>query len=112
VRLAAGSGTLCLYPGKEAAGVEIGACGSVLLGSIHASGDGYFQNQSDASPWIAGRLGLTLAVPLTRRWATRAGAEFWVPFRRYIPLVENVGPVYDPAPFGVSLTIGPELRFF
>jgi len=91
--------------------VDLAACVSFLIGRFHGSGHGYYANESEASLWLAGGLGGTLAFELSRHWAIRLGLDMLVPFRRYDPEVDRVGVAYDAPPIAFVLGFGPELRF-
>jgi hypothetical protein len=110
LNLAAGSVGLCGYPNPIGTAVELGACASMLVGGIRASGRGFYTDGEAAALWLAGRFGVTLAVPLARQWATRLGLDVLFPFRRYSVVVDRVGPVFDPPAAAVILTFGPEFR--
>jgi hypothetical protein len=110
-RIAGGSAGFCVYPNRDGASLELGACAAVLLGKFQASGSGFFEDRDAEAFWTAGRLGATLAVPLARHWAVRVSADLLVPFRRYTLAVERVGLVYEPSPAAFAVTFGPELRF-
>jgi hypothetical protein len=110
LNLAAGSFGLCGYPNPIGRATELGACAAVLVGGIRANGRGFYTNDEAAALWLAGRFGVTLAVPLARHWATRLGLDVLLPFRRYSVVVDRVGPVFDPPAAAVILTFGPEFR--
>jgi hypothetical protein len=110
LNLAAGSLGLCGYPNPIGTATELGACASVLVGGIRANGREFYTNDEAAALWLAGRFGVTLAVPLARHWATRLGLDVLLPFRRYSVVVDRVGPVFDPPTAAVILTFGPEFR--
>jgi hypothetical protein len=109
VGVAAGSAGICAYPLDR--GVELGACASFLAGRIHASGHHFFDDTATSSLWLASRVGITVALPLTSHWVARLGADLLFPFRRYSLVVERVGTVYDPSIAGFVLSFGPEVRF-
>jgi hypothetical protein len=110
VGLAGGDLALCAYFARFGR-AEVAGCGSLRLGSFHGTGQGFYSNRSDASLWIAGGVGATLAIELTRHWVLRFGLDLLVPFRQYTPEIERVGVAYTPGPVGVLLDLGPELRF-
>jgi hypothetical protein len=110
LNLAAGSIGLCGYPNPIGTAAELGACAAVLVGGMRASGRGFYADDDDAALWLAGRFGVTLALPLTRHWATRLGLDVLLPFRRYSVVVDRVGAVFDPPAAAVVLTFGPEFR--
>jgi hypothetical protein len=109
VGVAAGSAGICAYPLES--GVELGACASFFAGRIHASGHGFSYDGATSSLWLASRVGITVALPLTSHWVARLGADLFLPLRRYSLVVERVGTVYDPSAAGFALSFGPEVRF-
>jgi hypothetical protein len=110
VGLAGGNLELCAAVAQSGR-VELGACGSFLIGSFRGSGHGYYADEDDSSLWLAGELGATLALELDRHWALRLGLGVLVPFRRYSPEVDRVGVAYEAPPLALVLGFGPEFRF-
>lgn len=110
VGLAGGNLDVCAAVARTGP-VELGGCVSFLIGSFRASGHGYYVDDGDASLWLAGGLGVTLAFELSRHWAIRLGLGMLVPFSRYSPAVDRVGVAYDAPPIAGVLGFGPEFRF-
>jgi len=111
VNLAAGHVGLCAYLDARGDRLELGACATLLLGQLRASGEGFYEDKQASSFWIAGAIGATLAVPLARHWALRVGLDAVIPFRQYTLEVDRVGVVFDSSALGLALAFGPEFRF-
>jgi len=111
LNLAAGRVGLCGYLDARADHLELGACATLLLGQLSASGQGFYEDRSASSFWSAGAIGATLGIPLARHWALRFGMDLVIPFKRYTLEVERSGEVFESSPVGLALSLGPEFRF-
>jgi hypothetical protein len=110
VGLAGANFDICASVARSGA-IDLGACASFLFGRFHGSGHGFYADEDDASPWLAGGLGATLAFELSRHWAVRLSLGMLVPFRRYNPEVDGVGVAYYSPPIAGVFGFGPEFRF-
>ncbi|HEY3498083.1 MAG TPA: hypothetical protein VGK73_25465 [Polyangiaceae bacterium] len=107
--LAGGSVGACGFLTRTFDTSELGACLSLSLGRLAASGTGYYKEGDSAALWIAGSLGARWLLPLGRHFALRFGLDVMVPFQKYEIEVERVGTV-ESAPLGGSVVLGPEWR--
>lgn len=107
--LATATASLCgvLRP----AGMELDLCGLADVGFLHARGAGVAAVRAVLEPWFALGAGASLRVPLARNFALRLDAALLVPVLRPSFVLENVGDVFQPAPWDVRASFGGEVTF-
>jgi hypothetical protein len=87
------------------------ACAGAEFGRLQGTGVGASWSVSQDVFWSAGRVGVAGSYAFSSALALRAGIEALVPVSRPEFILENVGPVHQPAAVAGRLAVGLELSF-
>jgi hypothetical protein len=92
-------------------GIDVLACMTAELGFLRAKGYGTAEDRARTVLWASLGPCVEAAVPLTATLSLRAAAELLLALQRPQFVLENVGPVYQPAPASGRVTLGVLLFF-
>jgi hypothetical protein len=105
------TGGVVVCYGLNAEAVVIAPCVGAEAGLLSGTGFGVRDPGSGSALWLAAILGLRGSLSLTEQLGAWVSAELVVPMGRPDFVLENVGPVHQPAPVAGRAALGLELRF-
>jgi hypothetical protein len=111
VSLAAGTLAACYVSTSQGRSFELGPCGGLEVGRLHAAGFGVDAPGAGNAVWSAATFGPHFAWAPIRWLALVLRAEAVFPFSRPTFVLENVGPVLQPPPAMGRAEGGVEVRF-
>lgn len=99
----------CFVPASDP--VEFPLCAGLSAGAMRGGSRGVADPGQATIPWVAGRVGPSLAYVPSRFAAIRLGLDALVPLRRPQFTIENLGVVHEVWPVVVLGYLGVEVRF-